>query len=317
MSAEAATAAAASGGRGGDGTGSSAVRGVSVIMVLVMGLSFLFGFGNSWALGLHLGVPPYVAPLVAPAVDLSVVGLLLGIRQLALGGATTRQMRPAWRLLVFAGFVTLALNIAEPLIEQNYGRAAFDAVGPLLLIGWAEVGPGLLQAMKAIESKTAQPTPVDGLPATNEASTHSDAPKATSPAPARPQTKQSDADPTPVRHSQAVTSSAASSAASMPDGLAAGPEPGTPEDSSPTAGAGEGKSDRRQIDKKAREQNLLHRARAEDVLRWQHHQRPISADTLRKRLHVGAPTARRLVAQLRSDTHTQIEGIGDRATDVG
>ncbi len=88
-------------------------------MVLVMGLSFLFGFGNSWALGLHLGVPPYVAPLVAPAVDLSVVGLLLGIRQLALGGATNRQMRPAWRLLVFAGFVTLALNIAEPLIERN------------------------------------------------------------------------------------------------------------------------------------------------------------------------------------------------------
>ncbi len=67
----------APGNRGGHEAGSSAVRGVTVIMVLVMGLSFLFGFGNSWALGLHLGVPPYVAPLVTPAVDVSVVGLLI------------------------------------------------------------------------------------------------------------------------------------------------------------------------------------------------------------------------------------------------
>jgi len=58
----------------------------------------------------------------------------------------------------------------------------------------------------------------------------------------------------------------------------------------------------------AREQDLLHRARAEDVLHWQQHQRPISAETLRKRLRVGAATARGLVAQLRSDIHTQIEG---------
>ena len=57
------------------------------------------------------------------------------------------------------------------------------------------------------------------------------------------------------------------------------------------------------------EQDLLHRARAEDVLHWQEHQRPISAETLRKRLRVGAPTARGLVAQLRSDIHTQIEGV--------
>ncbi len=58
---------------------------------------------------------------------------------------------------------------------------------------------------------------------------------------------------------------------------------------------------------KTREQDLLHRARAEDVLHWQRHQRPISAETLRKRLHVGAGTARRLVAQLRSDTHVTLD----------
>ncbi|CAJ63626.1 hypothetical protein FRAAL4985 [Frankia alni ACN14a] len=53
----------------------------------------------------------------------------------------------------------------------------------------------------------------------------------------------------------------------------------------------------------AREQDTLQRARAEDVLHWQQHQRPISAETLRKRLHVGAGTARKLVTRLRGDTH--------------
>ncbi|WP_239395511.1 hypothetical protein [Frankia sp. CiP3] len=49
----------------------------------------------------------------------------------------------------------------------------------------------------------------------------------------------------------------------------------------------------------ARMQDLLHRARAEHVLHWQQHQRPISADTLRKCLHIGTGSTRSLVAQLR------------------
>lgn len=32
------------------------------------------------------------------------------------------------------------------------GKGAFDAVGPLLLIGWAEVGPGLLQAISGVHT---------------------------------------------------------------------------------------------------------------------------------------------------------------------
>jgi len=74
------------------------------------GLTFLFGFGNVLDLALHLGVPVWVAPLVAPAVDLSVIGLLLAIRHLSLAGATSGQLRPGRRLLVFAGVVTLALK---------------------------------------------------------------------------------------------------------------------------------------------------------------------------------------------------------------
>ncbi|ADP78934.1 hypothetical protein [Pseudofrankia inefficax] len=121
---------------------------VTVIMVVVVGLTFAFGFGNVFQLGLRLGVPVWVAPLVAPAVDLSVVGLLLGTRQLAVQGAPVELLRPARRLLVFSSLVTLALNVAEPVIAGEYGKAAFDAVGPALLFGWSEVGPGLLRAMR-------------------------------------------------------------------------------------------------------------------------------------------------------------------------
>ncbi len=121
---------------------------VAVIMVVVVGLTFAFGFGNVFQLGLRLGVPIWVAPLVAPAVDLSVVGLLLGTRQLAVQGAPPELLHPAQRLLIFSSVVTLTLNVAEPVIAGDYGKAAFDAVGPALLIGWSEVGPGLLRAMR-------------------------------------------------------------------------------------------------------------------------------------------------------------------------
>lgn len=118
------------------GSGGAAVaQAVTVIMGIVVGLTFMFGFGNVLNLALRLGVPAWVAPLVAPAVDLSILGLLLGIRQLALTGATPSQLRPARRLLIFASAVTLALNVADPLVAGEYGKAAFDAVGPLLLIG--------------------------------------------------------------------------------------------------------------------------------------------------------------------------------------
>jgi hypothetical protein len=123
------------------------VRAVTAIIGTVVVLTFLFGFGNVLNLALRLGVPVWVAPLVAPAVDLSVIGLLLGTRYLALAGASSAVLRPARRLLIFASVVTLALNVADPLVAGEYGKAAFDAVGPLLLIGWAEVGPGFLQAI--------------------------------------------------------------------------------------------------------------------------------------------------------------------------
>lgn len=90
------------------------VRTVTLIIGTVVALTFIFGFGNVLSLALRLGVPPWVAPLVAPAVDLSALGVLLATRHLALAGAGTDQVRPARRLLVFASAVTLALNVADP-----------------------------------------------------------------------------------------------------------------------------------------------------------------------------------------------------------
>jgi hypothetical protein len=49
---------------------------------------------------------------------------------------------------------TLTLNAAEPIVVGAYGRAAFDAVGPLLLIGWSEVGPALLSQIYAVRPPT-------------------------------------------------------------------------------------------------------------------------------------------------------------------
>jgi hypothetical protein len=215
---------------------------VTVIMGAVVGLTFLFGFGNVLNLALRLGVPTWVAPLVAPAVDLSVIGLLLGTRYLALNGAPPDQLRPARRLLIFSSLVALALNIADPLIAGQLGKAAFDAVGPLQLIGWAEVGPGLLGAL----SRIANPV------LTNN----------------------------PVPH------------AGDCDREVCGDEGGAVVVEPETA-----------VERSARcaPEDLLIRARQEDALHWQAHRRPISADTLRKRLHIGAGRARDLVDVVRSE----------------
>ncbi len=90
-------------------------RMVTVIAGTVVGLTFLFGLGNVATLGIRLGVPTYVAILVAPAVDLSVIGhLLLGARHLNLHGGPAEVIHAARRLLIFASTVTFALNITEP-----------------------------------------------------------------------------------------------------------------------------------------------------------------------------------------------------------
>jgi hypothetical protein len=222
------------------------VRSVTVIAGVVVALTFIFGFGNVLNLALHLGVPVWVAPLIAPAVDLS----LLGTRHLALHSATPEQRWPARRLLIFASAATLALNVADPIATGNYGKAGFDAVGPLLLVGWAEVGPGLLQAITA----TSQPREtiyagtrggdVDGVDV-----------------------------PTTVTQSSMPTGHSEASAGDAAD--------------QPAPAVSDG--------------DLVDRARQEDARHWVARQRPVSAETLRKNLHIGAARSRMLVSIIRAE----------------
>ncbi|HEY2041273.1 hypothetical protein [Amycolatopsis sp. NBC_01480] len=222
-------------------------RFVTVTMGLVIGLTFLFGFGNVLNLALKLQVPVFVAPLVAPAVDLTVLGLLVGTRHLALSGASEDVLRPARRLLLAASVVTLLLNVADPVCAGQWGKAAFDAVGPLLLIGWAEAGPGLLRALSAanIDLGSAQ------LPTSSPAEPKDDG------------TERAAGYTTTLRRDEQV-----------------------------------GVVPRRIADL---DEELVERARRADAEHWRRHQRPISAETLRKQLRVGARTSRALVAVVRPE----------------
>ncbi|MFJ9612558.1 DUF2637 domain-containing protein [Streptomyces noursei] len=156
-------------------------RTVTVVMAIIAALAFVFSFGNVWSLALRLGVPAPVAPLIAPMVDLSVVGLLVALRYLSLRGVEAEQMRSATRLMHLSGLLTLALNIAEPLIAHHWGRAAVDAVAPLLLLGWGAVGPQLLRHFHTV-TRTAT-APAETTPAPVPASESVDVAPVAAPAP--------------------------------------------------------------------------------------------------------------------------------------
>jgi hypothetical protein len=223
------------------GSSSAVSRFVTTMMGIVIGLTFLFGFGNVLALALRIGVPAYVAPLVAPALDLTVLGLLVGTRHLAMHGAPEAVLRPARRLLLAASTATLALNVADPICAGQWGKAGFDAVGPLLLIGWAEVGPALLRSLQGVDSAQEQTVDHDG---------------------------------------------------SAP-GAVTDPEHVTVDGREPSIGSSV-------VDNLAN----LKRARSLNRMHWDRHRRPISAESLRRELGVGAAASRKLCAAVRSEMQT-------------
>jgi hypothetical protein len=124
-------------------------RAVTVITAAIVVMTFAFSLGNVTTLCLGLGITAWIAWLVAPAVDLSVVGLLTGMRFLSLHGHTDTQLVKLHRMLRFCGLLTLALNTAGALSHRQYGTALVDAVGPALLIGWSEIGPWMLRQVHA------------------------------------------------------------------------------------------------------------------------------------------------------------------------
>ncbi|MFE6065942.1 DUF2637 domain-containing protein [Streptomyces sp. NPDC056525] len=146
-------------------------RTVTVVMAIIAALAFVFSFGNVWTLALRLGIPGPIAPLIAPMVDLSVVGLLVALRYLSLRGVPADDLKAATRLMHASGFFTLALNVAEPIIAGHYGRACVDAVAPLLLLGWGAVGPSLLRHFHAVATPAPLPLPAPvAVPAPEPAS---------------------------------------------------------------------------------------------------------------------------------------------------
>lgn len=143
-------------------------RTVTVVMAVIAALAFVSSFGNVWALALRLGVPHPIAPLIAPMVDLSVVGLLVALRFLALRGVPKAELKAGTRLLHLCGLLTLALNTAEPLLTGRYGRACLDTVAPLLLLGWGHVGPAFLAQFHTLIHPTHASAPISE-PKPNEA----------------------------------------------------------------------------------------------------------------------------------------------------
>jgi len=134
-------------------------RAVTAVTATIVAMTFAFSLGNVTQLCLALGITPWIAWLVGPAVDLSVVGLLAGMRFLSLHGYGDAQLAGLRRMLRFCGLLTLALNTAGSLSHGQYGTALVDAVGPALLIGWSETGPWLLRQIHAVCPPAPQPQP--------------------------------------------------------------------------------------------------------------------------------------------------------------
>ena len=125
-------------------------RAVTAVTAAIVAMTFAFSLGNVTRLCLDLGITAWIAWLVGPAVDLSVVGLLTGMRFLSLHGYTDAQLARLQRMLRFCGLLTMALNTAGALGHRQIGTALVDAVGPALLIGWSEVGPWMLRQIHAV-----------------------------------------------------------------------------------------------------------------------------------------------------------------------
>ena len=113
------------------------LRWVTITMVTVIGLTFLFGFGNVLSLGLWLGGAGVYRAVGGAG------GGPVGARPAA-GDPVPGGARCAGQRVTVGSAVAvvrqrgdLALKRGGSGAGREFGKAAFNAVGPLLLIGWA------------------------------------------------------------------------------------------------------------------------------------------------------------------------------------
>jgi hypothetical protein len=135
------------------------------VATIVPLLAFAFSFGNVGLLGVSLGIDPRIAYLTGPAVDLSVTGLIVAASYLSHRGRSERELWPIHVMSLVCGSAMIALNCGQAIYVSQWRLAAFDAVGPLLLIGWGAIGPWLLRQLGNAKNRPAVPTPVRTAPA--------------------------------------------------------------------------------------------------------------------------------------------------------
>jgi hypothetical protein len=120
---------------------------VVAVIAIVPTLTFIFSFGNVGELGVSLNVDWRLAFLTGPAIDLSVVGLIVAGSYLSHRGWSEKQLWPIHLMSVVCGLTMIALNCGQAVYKHHWRLASFDAVGPLLLIGWGFIGPWLLRQL--------------------------------------------------------------------------------------------------------------------------------------------------------------------------
>jgi hypothetical protein len=266
--------------------------------VLVGLACFGFSFGNVLALGRHLKVPGYVAWLVAPAVDLTLVGLIVGIRHLSLRGVEGRRLRPARLLLVAAGLATLALNTAHGVfVRRHLGVVAYDSLAPLLLIGWAEVGPWFLRQFAATVSDASTSAPASKEPA---GPSHGASP-ALGPgrAPGRPAPAAGEAAAATAGPDQTLPQSGTGRSPIAPSRTVSSASSDCP---------GPGRPERAE---------LVQQARAVAAAHLAEHGRPISRDALRRALRVSNQVASQLLREVNARRTPAPLVPEDRGTGTG
>lgn len=175
------------------------------------------------------------------------------------------QLAKPRRLLTFCGLLTLALNTAEAVTHGQYGTAAVEAIGPILLICWADTGPWLLRQIHT------RPATDSGAAALAE---YVRQPQEAAPQPA-------DVDAAPVEAEKST-----------------GPAPDAQSDARPERG-------RRDVMRAATtrlEQELWTGALRLDAEHRAEHGRPITRDALREGLNIGTDKATELNRRLREHT---------------